>query len=202
MVNETSNTLLESLKDNNRDQTAWREFVDSYGPFIRTILVHKGIDRSAADDVAQNVMAVVVRRLPDFERQRAGSFRAWLRAITVNCLRDYNKSQRHVQQSGTFYGLIQSLEDPGSDFTMIWNRQHAEHVLGFLLDSIAGEFNPKTIEAFRRLAILEESTDDVSRKLSMTINACLIARSRVLKRLRQKLRELYGEEAGFFELFT
>jgi RNA polymerase sigma-70 factor, ECF subfamily len=37
-----------------------------------------------ADDLAQEVFVVVIREIPRFQRQREGSFRAWLRQVTVN----------------------------------------------------------------------------------------------------------------------
>lgn len=40
-----------------------------------------------ADDVLQEVLAVVVRRIPEFHRgPRVGAFRAWGRTITVNAV--------------------------------------------------------------------------------------------------------------------
>jgi hypothetical protein len=42
--------------------------------------------------------------------------------------------------------------------------------------------------------------DDVARDLGMTTNACFIARSRILKRLRELLRGLFGDDEGLLEL--
>ena len=69
-----------------------------------------------------------------------------------------------------------------------------------LLESINNDFNEKTIRAFRALAIEEKPADQVAEELGMTSNACLIARSRVLKKLRERLREMFGDDEGFFEL--
>jgi DNA-directed RNA polymerase specialized sigma24 family protein len=47
------------------------------------------------DDLVQEVLGVVVRELPRFDHAgRPGSFRAWLRAVTVNRLRTSWRSQR------------------------------------------------------------------------------------------------------------
>ena len=204
MLGETSNTWLQSLKSDENQTDGWRTLVKSYDPFVRRILTKHGLQSDVVDDVTQNVMTVVIRRLPEFERQRTGSFRTWLRAITINCLRDFWKCRHEQILSGggeDFDGLIESMEDPRSDFTRMWNREHAEHVMGTLLDEVASEFSPKTVEVFRRLAIHEEEIDEVSRDLDMTPNACFIARSRVLKRLREMLVELFGEDGRQFELF-
>ena len=54
---------------------------------------------------------VVVRRLPEFERQRIGHFRSWLRTITTDCLRDYQKSKRNAVHA--------AIDDPRSELTWI-----------------------------------------------------------------------------------
>ena len=110
MIDETSNTWLNSLKGGDPRADGWRELVDSYGPFVRGILVSRGISLEAAEDISQNVLTVVVRRLPEFERQRTGSFRSWLRTITTNCLREYQRSKRSATVQGDqFEQLIQSI---------------------------------------------------------------------------------------------
>ena len=202
MNRETSNTWVQDLKQSDPQSHRWSQFLESYGPFVTRILITKGLDPNTVDDVVQNVMIVVVRRLPDFERRRTGAFRSWLRAIAINCLRDHWKSRHNRQSTGTdeFQSIIRDLEDPTSDLTRMWNREHSEHVLGTLLDEVVDEFSSKNIEVFRRLAINEEKVDDVAKDMEMTVNACFIARSRVLRRLRELLHELFGEDHGLLNL--
>lgn len=197
MHDRTSNTWLQSLKEGDAGGTGWRYLLDSYGPFVHRILTRKGLEDSSADDVVQNVMTIVVRKIPEFERERTGSFRTWLRSITVNCFRDYIKSQQYRSRAtgGTeMLDVVRDMEDARGDFTMMWNREHARHVLDELLKAIAPEFSSNTLRAFQRLAIDDASVDDVAGELGITVNACFIARSRVLKRLKTVLREVFGEE--------
>src|SRR5437870_2279853 len=86
-MHETSASLLDRLRRPKAGEADWRRLVDLYTPLIRGWLRrHADLPPGDADDVVQDVLAVVVRRLPDFEHnQRTGAFRAWLRTITVNC---------------------------------------------------------------------------------------------------------------------
>lgn len=205
MHEETSNTWLQSLKTGDPHASGWHYLLESYGPFVRKILIRKGLQPASADDVAQNVMTIVAKKLPDFERQRSGSFRTWLRGITVNCLRDYLKSQQYRSRAAggsEMLELANAMEDSKSEFTMLWNQRHARHVLDELLKAVAPEFSPKTIAAFRHLAIDDQPVDDVAEQLEMSPNACFIARSRVLKRLKVVLREVFGEDDGLFDLMA
>src|SRR5262245_54715613 len=90
----TSASLLDRLQ-RDADPADWRRLVDLYSPLVRNWLRRHNVQGADADDLVQEVLAVVVRRFPDFRHnRRVGAFRAWLRAITVNCVRDFWKANR------------------------------------------------------------------------------------------------------------
>ena len=96
-MDETSRTLLGNIQDNPSEEL-WEKLLQIYEPFIRSIVVSCGILNADVDDVVQNVLTVVFRRIPDFRRQRTGSFRAWLRAIAANSMREYWRSWYHSER--------------------------------------------------------------------------------------------------------
>src|SRR5687768_7272096 len=92
-MSETSASLLDRLRSRD-DQEAWQRLADLYTPLIRDWLrQHATLDQDA-DDLVQEVLSVLLRKLPQFERARTGAFRRWLRTITVNCLRDFWRARR------------------------------------------------------------------------------------------------------------
>jgi len=187
------------MKSADPQASGWHHLLDTYGPFIRGVLLRKGLSESAADDVSQNVLTTVAKKLPDFDRQRTGSFRSWLRRITVNCLRDYQKSKQYRTRAvGGTEMLDLALQLEGSaEFTRMWNREHAKHVLEELLRAVEPEFTPKSIEIFRRLAIQREPVEQVVEATSTAKSACLVARSRVLRRLRDVANNYFGSDEIF-----
>lgn len=189
------------MKDADSQSSGWSYLLDSYGPFVRQILRRKGLDESSASDVAQNVMAIVARKISEFERERTGSFRTWLRRITINCLRDYQKSRQYRSRAhgGTeMLDLASAMEDASSELTKAWNEEHAQHVLDELLKAVAPEFTEKSINVFRQLAVDNKPVEDVARELGMTKNACVVARSRVFRRLKAIANELFDGEERLF----
>jgi RNA polymerase sigma-70 factor (ECF subfamily) len=187
-MSETSASLLDRLQAS-PDEDAWRRLVEIYTPLVRGCLHRNAqLQPGDVDDLVQEVLAVVVRRVPEFRRERTGSFRAWLRQITVNCLRDYWKARRAkpVASGGSeFLHMLDQLEDPGSGLSKLWDEEHDRHVTKHLLELIRPGFEPRTWRAFERVVLEGGSPDDVARELGVTANVVYIARSRVLTRLRE-----------------
>src|SRR5262245_14362049 len=120
----TSLTLIGRLCEPG-DEQAWAQFVALYGPLLRAwVRPHCGQD-SDADDIIQEVLVVVVRRLPEFAHsRRMGAFRTWLKTVAKNKLRDYLRSPARRLAGSSDFVLVQ-LEDPSSELSREWDRQHA-----------------------------------------------------------------------------
>jgi len=191
-MEQTSLTLLERLREQ-EDHRAWQRFVDLYTPLIqRWVHVHGRVNLSDVEDLAQTVLEVVVRELPSFDHNRnVGAFRCWLRRITVNRLRAFWQDCEPAGSGNTdVLRMLNELEDPHSGVSRQLDREHDEHVARRLLELVEGEFKTSTWEAFRRTAVEGQATKEVAEQLGVTMNAVLIAKSRVLSRLRLEMQGL------------
>jgi RNA polymerase sigma-70 factor (ECF subfamily) len=182
---DTSASLLERVQA--RSDAGWQRLVELYTPLIRTWVGRHVWQIDDVNDVVQQVFTVVVARLPEFVHNgRAGAFRHWLRSITVNHLRAYWRSRRQLGGQAEAEATLEQLEDPASDPSRRWDAEHDSHVAQKLLEYVQPEFRPATWEAFRRQVIDEASAEEVAAELGLSINAALIAKSRVLRRLRRE----------------
>ncbi len=190
---ETSATLLQRLNDRS-DSVAWRRLVDLYTPLISSWLRRQGVSADDAEDLTQEVLEIVVREVSRFQHNgRVGAFRTWLRTITINCLRQSWRSRRartRTTHPPDLDSALDQLEDPASNLSRRWDREHDEFVLQRLLGLIEPEFRPVTWQAFRRQAIDGASAEAVAAELGLTVNAVLIAKSRVLSHLRRNAEGL------------
>ncbi len=190
---ETSATLLQRLNDRS-DSVAWRRLVDLYTPLINAWLRRQGVSAEDAEDLTQEVLGIVVREVSRFQHNgRVGAFRTWLRTITINCLRQSWRSRRvrtRTTRPPDLDSALDQLEDPASDLSRRWDREHDEFVLHRLLDLIEPEFRPATWQAFRKQVIDGASAESVAAELGLTVNAVLIAKSRVLSHLRRSAEGL------------
>jgi RNA polymerase sigma factor (sigma-70 family) len=186
-VSETPVSLLDRLASRD-DAEAWQRFVALYEPFIRGWLRRDPTLRDDADDLLQEVLAAASRDLPGFQRQRPGSFRAWLRTITVNRLRARWKSRRvdPLAQSGRASGdLLAELAEPGSALSRQWDQEHDAHIAHRLLEQVAADFEPSTLQAFEQAILHGRKSAEIAADLNISRNAVLLAKSRVLRRLRE-----------------
>jgi RNA polymerase sigma-70 factor (ECF subfamily) len=193
-VNQTSVSLLDRLRGAGPDASDWGRLQSIYRPLIeRWIRRIPGLEQ-AADDVTQEVLAVVAREIPRFQRQREGSFRAWLRQVTVNQVRSFRRRDGRFPRAAAdpAEGFLDNLADPRNDLALAWDREHDQHLVDRLLTLVRPDFQATTWDAFQRFALDGEPARQVAESLGLSENAVLLAKSRVLRRLRQEAGELLG----------
>src|SRR5262249_45205427 len=150
-----------------------------------------GLQAADAADVGQEVFRAVARKVGEFRHDRRGdTFRGWLRAITRNKILDrYRRPVPGCPAAGGSEAqrLLQELptrvwEDAGpvaeAEETRLLFRQAVE--------LIRGEFEEGTWRAFWQAAVEERSPADVAADLGVSVNAVYLAKSRVLRRLREE----------------
>jgi RNA polymerase sigma-70 factor (ECF subfamily) len=169
------------------DADAWNALVGLYTPVLHAWLSCAGLQPADRDDLTQRVLEVLVRRLPEFQHNgRTGAFRAWLRGITTNFLREFWRARPAPATDS----VLEQLSDPGGHLSRVWDEQHDRHVYQALAATVRAEVTETTWLAFHRTAIEDRAPREVAAELGLSVNAVLIARSRVLTRLRKLASEL------------
>jgi RNA polymerase sigma-70 factor (ECF subfamily) len=181
----TSASLLDQARGARAD--AWDRLVALYTPLLDAWLTAARLQPADREDLVQRVLEILLRRLGDFEHNgRPGAFRAWLRGITVNLLREFWRKRPTAQGEA----VLEQLSDPDAPLSRVWDEQHDRHVLHALMEVVRPEFSPATWRAFRRVALEGAPAREAAAELGLSVNAVLIAKSRVLARLWQKARGL------------
>jgi RNA polymerase sigma-70 factor (ECF subfamily) len=188
----TSVSLIARVQQN--ESRAWHELVAIYLPLVFTWCRQSGVSADDAADVAQEVFRAVHRTVCDFRRAREGdSFRGWLWTITRNKVRDHFRAaaDRPDAAGGTDAHMrFAELPDEepattGSEVSMA-----SQSPIFSALELVRGEFTESTWQAFWRATVLEQETAQISQDLGISINAVRLAKSRVLRRLRDRLTGL------------
>ena len=90
----TRHSLLARLKDWD-EQTSWREFYDTYWRLIYAVALKAGLSDAEVQDVVQETVLTVAKKVGDFKAQPDGSFKGWLLQITRRRIADqFEKRQK------------------------------------------------------------------------------------------------------------
>ena len=191
-MNETRQSLL--LRAQTGETNAWKDLADLYRPLILGWLNRQGVPAVDLEDLSQEVLLSVVKHLPGFQHSgQRGAFRAWLRTIVCSRTADYWRAQgadTQAQGGSGATAALQEIADPDSALNRQWDEEHDHYVVHCLLDLVEGEFEPFTLQAFRRLALDGISGAEAAEELGLSVVAVYVAKSRVLARIRQKAEGL------------
>jgi RNA polymerase sigma-70 factor (ECF subfamily) len=182
----TSLTLLESLRQPG-DQKAWLRFVQLYTPLLYHWARRAGLAEHDAEDLVQDVFALLVRKLPEFQYQPGGSFRNWLRVVTMNKWRERCRRNGAAPTAGDA-GLDQvAAADEAGLFEEVEYRQQ---LVRRGLELIRPEFSDAAWTAFREHVLVGRDAAVVAAELRIRIGTVYAAKSRILNRLRRELNGL------------
>jgi len=188
----TSFSLLDRLREQPDDES-WQRLVDLYTPLIHGWLRRHAPPVSDRDDLVQEVMSVVVRRLPT-SSTTAGSApsapgcapsRSTACATTGRPASTARRDRRERLPRGA-----RSARRPGEPAQPAWDREHDEHVGRRLLELIEPLFAPTTWQAFRGVTLEGRSPEDVAQALASRRMPCSSPSRASWPRLRQEARGL------------
>ena len=193
VVAEPSSSLLQRVQA--YDPAAWERLVNLYSPLVFRWCRRCGLQPADAADVGQQVFLAVARKVSDFRRERpGGSFRAWLRAIARNRLRDFFRAARtrdaRAAGGDAFAWLDQTAGAPGSSDPGPEERDEEALLFRRAVGLMQAEFEDRTWQAFWQVVIDGRRAAEVAERLGMTANAVYLARGRVLRRLREEFADL------------
>lgn len=174
------------------DPVGWSRLVTTFGPVVYSWCRTSGIRDGDAPDVVQEVFAAVARGIENFEREKEqGSFRSWLATITRNKVRDYFRmqSKRQNGQGGTD-AMIQLQMIPEDLDSTICAANATSPLIREVLQQVEAEFESTTWKAFWMTTIDGVKATEAASQLGMSAASVYQSKSRVLRRLRQRIAEL------------
>jgi RNA polymerase sigma-70 factor (ECF subfamily) len=186
-MHTTSVTLLERLRQPT-DQQAWQRFVVLYTPLLFYWARRMGLAQDEAADLVQEVLTLLVQKLPDFHYDRQKNFRNWLHTITVNKWREGRRRAGGALLQADDNAL-QRVPDPRAA-DLFEETEYRRHLVAQALQLMQREFEPATWQACWEVVVAGKAAGIVAAELGISRDAVYAAKSRVLRRLRQELAGL------------
>lgn len=174
-----------------RDETAWHRLTQIYGASVYRWCRRAGLQPSDSADVVQEVFLTVSNRIEQFHSDRSGdTFRGWLWSIFRSKLIDHFRKRKLQpqgvgQQSGPSpIDVLCTADESSISGTP---QDESELIVRRAIATIERDFAKPTWQAFWRSVVLGERTSDIAASLKISPAAVCMARSRVLRRLRETL---------------
>jgi len=191
-VPETRPSLLIRIKDAH-DQQAWSEFYDIYQPLIVRLVTQRGLQDSDAREVAQEVLVSVSKAIGRWDSDPdRGSFRGWLSRIARNLVINFLiRQSRHPRGTGNsdFARWLDEIPAPDLGESRLFDLEQRRQLFLWASSEIQSEFRESTWQAFWQTSVEGREVPQVSKDLGLSAGTIYVARSRIMKRLREKVEE-------------
>ncbi len=190
----TRPSLLVRVRDV-EDAQAWAEFVQVYTPLVFHHCRRHGLQEADAADVAQDVMRIAAREMPDFQYDATrGKFRGWLLQTTRFRLRKFFDRQKRSPQAAPDTAIMKLLDgEPGPTDQARWEAEYRQRLFEWAAARVRPEFQSATWDAFWQSSVDSVSVKDVASQLGISVGAVYIARSRVIARMRELINTVTDE---------
>jgi RNA polymerase sigma factor (sigma-70 family) len=198
----TRASLLERLKDLG-DQGSWNDFYQTYRELIYSVARRAGLNENDADEVVQDTVIAVARKMPGFRYDPAkDSFKGWL--LTVTRWRILDQFQKRGPAAGqsipkplpahdeeTRTATVERVPDSaGFDLRAIWDEEWERNLLQTALARIKRQVHPQHYEIYHLHVILEQPVREVTRALGVNAGQVYLAKHRVGSLLKNEIRKL------------
>jgi len=204
----TRASLLSRLKDWD-DQSSWQDFFTTYWRLIYSVARKAGLSDADAQDIVQETVISVARNIEGFRYDPAEcSFKTWMLQLTRwRIINQWKKREREADAyepppgpNGLHDPLaapsLEELPDPaGFGLQAIWEEEWKKNLLGAALERIKAQVAPEQFQIFDLCCLEQWPAQKVARTLGVNVARVYLAKHRVSRLLRQKLKQL---EAGAF----
>lgn len=194
----TRTSLLRRLRQW-EDQESWRDFFNTYWKLIYGAAIKAGLNDADAQDVVQDTVIAVAKKLEDFKYDPAlDSFKGWLLYLTRKRIAlHYRKRERdrggpsrdsEVMARGV---ELERIPDPaGVDFEAIWNEEWEKNLTDAALVRVKQQVNPKQFQMFNFYVLKQWPVKEVAKTLGVTATQVYLAKHRISALMKKELKRL------------
>ena len=195
----TRRSLLDRLR-NWEDQASWREFFDTYWKFIYSMAVRAGLSDQEAEDVVQETVTSVARKMPEFQYDpERCSFKGWLMHVTrlriVDQLRRRQPafSQQPLSDHDTRQTpTVERVPDPAgaAAFEEAWDQEWERNLVDAAMERVKLRVKPEHYQIFYLSAVKGLGTGEVARMLQVNVGQVYLVRHRLAKDVKREVERL------------
>jgi RNA polymerase sigma-70 factor (ECF subfamily) len=193
---ETRDSLIVQLRAP-VNRAAWERFVELYRPVIFRLARGRGLQEADAQDLAQKVLLAVATAVGDGDRSNEiVHFRRWLRRVAHNAIINA-LSRRPIDLAAggtTVQEMLREHHGADADSDAAIELEYRRELYRRASRIVQRDVEPETWRAFEMTVLEDRSIEEVEALLKKPAGNIYAARSRVMRRLREAVRELEEED--------
>jgi RNA polymerase sigma-70 factor (ECF subfamily) len=194
----TRRTLIQRLQCLD-DQQGWQEFFETYWRLIYAVARRLGLNDAEAQDVVQETMISVARRMPGFHYDpEVGSFKSWLLLITRRRIADFQRRQmrqparrQEREANRTQTATVELVPDESAaDFGTVWDEEWKAALFERALDCVKQRAGARQFQIFDCCVRKEWPVEQVARVLKVTPGQAYLAKHRISALIKKEIQRL------------
>lgn len=177
------------------DSEAWCEFSRRCFELIQQWCRWRHLHLVETDDVVQNTMLVVLKKIGCFRHRGRGSFRAWLRAIAWRCWSDA-VARASRSQAEELSGQYELAIDEIAVLEECYEQLRRMELMKQAMVIVRQRVRIATWQMFYRTALGDECGVKVAGDMQVPLYVLYAARARVQRMLQEQVQILLQQEHG------
>lgn len=193
---ETRPSLLIRVRDQ-EDRDAWDEFSEIYRPVIVRMARFKGMQPADCEDLAQQVLLSISKTIHNWQPDPGrAKFSTWVKRIAHNAILNAitRTAPDQATGNGDFDALCEENQIHSDADSELLRTEYRRSVFQWASNQIRNEFTQETWMSFWRTAVEGMDVDRAAKELGRTRGSVYASRSRVMRRLKQKVDDFCEEE--------
>jgi RNA polymerase sigma factor (sigma-70 family) len=195
----TRHSLLDRLRDRG-DDASWHQFFETYWKFIYTVAIRSGLSDHEAEEVVQETVLSVARKMPEFVYDPSQcSFKGWLmHVIRLRIMDQLRRRQPAFQQLPAAHAdsrhtpTVERVPDPtgNADLETAWDDEWERNLMGAALERVKLRVKPEHYQIFHLSAVKGLRPAEVARLLQINIGKIYLVRHRLAKDVKREIQRL------------
>ena len=194
----TRQSLLKRLPDWD-DNEAWKRFHATYHRLIFSTAIKAGLTETEAEDVVQETVVAVAKKMHDFKYDPAtSSFKTWLQTLTRRRIADRFRARRRqvptvdlAPAEHTETEPMQRIADPASLVADArWEEDWEANLLAAARERLRGRVSPEQFQIYDYHVIQQHGVAQTKKALGVTATRVYLSKLRVGRILAREIAAL------------
>ena len=195
----TRGSLLDRIRSW-EDQASWREFFDTYWKFIYSAAIRSGLSDQEAEDVVQETVLSVAKKMPEFIYDPAVcSFKGWLMHVTRLRVMDQLRRRQPAFQKAPAgdtdsrrTATVERVPDSAADAQQdaAWDEEWERNLVDAAMERVKLRVKPEHYQIFYLSAVKGLKPGEVARMLQTNVGRVYLIRHRLAKEVKREVERL------------